>query len=99
MNYEKIIARENGDKVKLLINFFLLSLNQPTYKVNVYLCGKGKRKYNEIKFDDYSYRSLTMQARKDFEYQEYLKHVTEDELHEAKLEVWQKLIPIKGDHF
>jgi hypothetical protein len=99
MTYEKIIVRENGDKVKLLINFFLLSLSQPTYKINVYLCGKGKRKYNEIKFDSYDYRRLGMEGRKDFEYQEYLKHVTEDELHEAKLEVWQKLIPIKGDHF
>jgi hypothetical protein len=99
MNYEKIIVRENGDKVMLRINFFLLSLNKPTYKVNIYLCGKGKRKYYEITFDSYGYRSLSMEGRKDFEYQEYLKHVTEDEIQEAKLEVWQKLIPIKGDHF
>lgn len=99
MNHEKIIIRENGDKVMLRINFFILSLSKPTYKLNVYLCGKGKRKYNEITFDSYEYRRLGMEERKDFEYQEYLKHVTEDELQEAKLEMWETLKPIKGDNF
>lgn len=99
MTHEKIIVRENGDKVKLLINFFILGLNKPTYKLNVYLCEKGKRKFNEITFDSYEYRRLGTDRRKYFEYQEYLNHVTDYEMHEAKLEAWEKLKPIEGDYF
>lgn len=99
MIHEKIIIKENGDKVMLRIDFFILSLDKPTYKTTMYLCEKGKRKFNEVKFDSYEYRRLGMAERKDFEYQEFLTHLTEDQMHQAKLEAWQKLIPIKGEHF
>lgn len=97
MNHEKIIVKENGDKVKLRIDFFILSLSKPSYKITMYLCEKGKRKYNEVKFDSYEYRKLTMEERSGFEYQKFLEYLSEEEIHQAKLEVWEKLKPIKGE--
>ncbi len=94
MTYEKIIVKENGDKVKIRIYFYIKSLSTPTYQIqSVSLCPKGKRTFKTIEFDSYNYRLLSNEERIVYELNIYLQYISQDDINSAKLELWQKLMP------
>ena len=93
MNHEKIITKENGDKVKINVSVYL-NYNTAVYKLSLSLLPKGKRKFVQISFDGYEYRQLNMEQRREYELKEYLKEVSENDIYQAKIELWEKLKPI-----
>jgi hypothetical protein len=97
MEHEKIITREDGSKVKIGVSLFLPSTREHEYRVNIALCGKGKRTwvYKDCT-DDYDYRyklKFASPERIDYEHKFHLQFATEDEIHQAKLELWEKMKP------
>lgn len=97
MEYEKILKREDGSRVKIEVSFFFLSSygDNFRYGIDVYRCEKGKRTWiNCCDKDSYTYRSLKMSERKEHEEQANLIHVTQWEIYQAKIELWKKFKPI-----
>lgn len=96
MRHEKIIKRENGDRILISVSLFV-DYSGASYNLDrVSKCQKGKR--NFIAFhssDDYQWRSLNREQREEYELEIYLRHVTEAEILEAKIELWNKLKPTK----
>lgn len=72
MRHEKIIKRENGDKLRIAIVFYASFSTGYKYSADVWFTAKGKRK--EI-------------INKDI--------ATPEEIHTAKLELWEQLKPVK----
>ncbi len=92
MYHDKIIQLENGDKVKINVSFYLNHYT-PVYGITLYICKKGKRKFDELKFESYDYRSLSMEARKEYRDKKHLEFISAAQILEAKNELWQKLSP------
>jgi len=94
MRHEKLIKKENGDKVIIKVHFWMYHENS-RYDVDLQICLKGKRKFHFIQADGYEYRSLSMSDRRLYMHNKYLEHVTEDQIFEAKTELWNLLKPTK----
>lgn len=92
MNHEKIFIKENGDKVKVLVCFYS-DHKCGNYRINLMYCPKGKRKFISVSFDGYSYRNLSLEDRKKYEYEVFLTYLSSEQITEAKLELWEKLKP------
>lgn len=97
MKYEKIIKRASGDKIKILVSFFIANSlidATPTYNASVFICPRGKRKWAGIfSNDDIYYRRLSMEDRRKYIEQKSLEYITPEEMQAAKLELWEKLKP------
>jgi hypothetical protein len=94
MNHEKLIINNDGDKVRIIVHFFL-NHNEPSYSVSLSICKKGKRKFNFLKYgDDYTYRSLSIEGRKEYVMNENLKIVPIEFINQAKMELYQLLKPL-----
>lgn len=93
MTHEKIIKKENGDKVNIKVTFWM-NHEQPKYDVFLTVCQKGKRLFKIVfSQDDYEYRVLSMGDRVGYKMKKYLEHVTEEQIYQAKIECWNKLKP------
>ena len=102
MYHEKIFKRADGNQVKLRAKFYdnrYTSNDTINYEVEVYHKDKGKRIWKSVSKrigDEYAYRKLSVDDRRIYEHHENLKLVTEDEIFETKLELWEMLKPTKG---
>lgn len=94
MYHEKVFKRESGKKVLIRAYCYLDSLKGMSYTVSMALCEPRKRNFNFFSFDDYSYRALKMEARREHEMNVFLKHATAEEINQVKLELWKKLKPV-----
>jgi len=93
MNHEKLLKRSDGSKIKIRVRFWIRTI-YPMYDVEVLICEPRKRTfYNVYSSDDWSYRKLSMEEREKYVYEKQLEHVTEDEIMEAKMEMWNILKP------
>jgi len=93
MTHEKIVVKENGDKVKLRVNFWE-NYGQAKYEVSASLCVKGKRLFKPVyDTDDYRYRRLEKKERDEWIENKILEHATAAEIMQAKIECWQLLKP------
>ena len=96
MNHEQIIKRDDGSIVKIRVRFWL-NATRPEYDIYVYTCGKRKRTYQYcFDLNGWKYRSLSMDDRRTYKQNEYLKFVTQEEINTAKLAAWQLLNPLKA---
>ena len=91
MNIQKEIKKEDGSTVILEIDFSCDTFNV-YWRYSIAFKGKGKRKFSWKQFDDYEYRSLTMEARRAFEYSFICEHVGADFLLAAKKELLDSLL-------
>ena len=95
MNHEQIIKRDDGTKVGITVRFWL-NATRPEYDIYVYTCDKGKRTYRHcFDMDGWEYRALSMEDRRAYTQNQYLKFVSQEEINSAKLAVWQLLNPLK----
>ncbi len=94
--HEKIIKRPNGDRVKITVSLARMRFDFEWNVDRVESCEKGKRKFHspEIK-DEWSFRTLSMEDRRKVIMEGYLTLASASEIHEAKLELWNKLKPIE----
>jgi len=95
MNHEKIIVKENGDKLKICVSCWIDMLRGCQYNLSIWTLSKGKRKWKHYspEDDNYKYRSLTMNQRRDFYLYMANEIAGEENIKEAKLELWNKLKP------
>tara|TARA_R110000850_G_scaffold35526_1_gene94625 strand:+ start:153 stop:449 length:297 start_codon:yes stop_codon:yes gene_type:complete len=95
MNHEQIIKRDDGTRVSIAVRFWI-NATRPEYDIYVYICNKGKRTYRHcFDMDGWEYRSLSMEDRRAYTQNEYLKFVSQEEINTAKLAAWQLLNPLK----
>ena len=93
-SYEKIIKREDGSRVKIFVDLFDVRYGELAYRTSASTCGKGKRTwYGSFDSNHYMYRQLSMEDRRTYEHESQLDFVSEDELLQAKTELWEKLKP------
>lgn len=93
MRHEKLITNPEGDKIKIDVRFYENFQGLPTYNLDISVCPKGKRLFKRLEFDNWSYRKLSTEERRAYEHTEYLKYITEEQMLEAKIELWHKLAP------
>lgn len=92
MYHEKLVENKEGDKIKIRVGFWL-SYDKPAYSVDLSICKKGKRKFFYLSFDDYTYRALSLEDRTDYRYSKFKEYVAEEQILEAKNELWNLLSP------
>ena len=97
MKVEKIIKRDDGKRVKILVSVHVdhYRSSKVEYKSQVSVCEKGKRTWKgSCDCDGYTFRKLSMDDRSKFEYESQFNLITIEELNNAKLELWHKIKPI-----
>ena len=91
--HEKILKRENGDRVKITVELFTSHVGKLStcyYNYQVYICAPKKKTWeHQYTSNQYAYSHLTDKEKQLLR----LKYVTEDELKQAALELWEKLKP------
>lgn len=95
MRHEKILKREDGSKVKIVVKYSCDYItNGPSWQVDVYLCAPRKRTW-ELVVDEnkYSFRALNKNDRIAEVMRVTLCHVTQEEVMGAMYEVWLQLKP------
>ena len=96
IDYEKILKRGDGSRVKIKVRFYTDYSNHHEYGVEVYTCKKRKRTWIEAcDIDSYEYLVLGWKERDVVRMRDYLKVVTKAEIQEAKICLWEKLKPEK----
>jgi hypothetical protein len=96
MKHEKLITRDDGKKIKLIVtlqtDFYKTTAD---YAVDVRYCPPRKRKWKSAhSTDDYEWRRLkTAQEKNAYEENKALEHVSPAEILEAKIELWEMLRP------
>ncbi len=95
MSVEKIIKREGGGKVKITVSIYTNRIfGKFAYETDVQICEKGKRSWFGVySTDTYVFRRMSTEDKVIFIKMEQLKHVTEDEIYQAKLELWNSIKP------
>ncbi len=94
-NYEKIIKRESGERVKIFVSI-LTGYRKYDYNTSVFTCKKGKRTWiNVTDSNCYKYRGLSMEDRRIKDKDNQLLVVSPDELYGAKIEAWETMKPDK----
>lgn len=93
MKHQKTIRREDGSQVRIEIGLrFDFGSSLPIWEVEVNQRAKGKRNWlGTHSTDDYTWRRLDQRDREIYRHNVHLKHVTEAELKEAKLELIDKI--------
>lgn len=93
MTHEKIIKKENGDRVKIRVNFHEYS-GRANYDVTASFCLKGKRTFTDINDSNFvEYRRLSPSERRSYDMVRILEHVTIVDIMTAKVECWELLRP------
>jgi len=97
MKHEKIVKREDGTQYQICIDIYLDSYRTESmqYRVDVYCRQKGKRKWSNVDREiyDHEYRRLSMDERREYDNKNNLRFVTEQEIYDAKIELWNLLKP------
>lgn len=96
MKHEKIFTRENGIQFLIQVSFISDSFRDTfEYRVQVMTREKGKKIWNNIEtdIDSYSLRKLPWDQKAAYHYSNSLRFVSESEIMEVKIALWNKLKP------
>ena len=94
VRFEKILRREDGSRVKVIIIWSSSSnRDYPRYHVIVERCAKRKRTWLDVTYEDYRFSLLSREDKHRKRREDILKAVTEDEILQVKLELWETLKP------
>lgn len=90
---EKTLKRENGERIKIICNF-RGDYRRSRYEVQVLHCDKGKRTWKGCcDTEHHMFRRLSIEERSQAVEKSYLNYVTEQEILDAKLELWELMKP------
>ncbi len=99
MKHEKIFKRENGTQYKIMINLYINPYegDKVEYRSLVITREKRKRNWQQLRsvYKASEYRNASMEERRELTYKNTLLYVTEEEIQEVKLELHEKIKPIK----
>lgn len=91
--HEKIFKRQDGLKVKVMVTL-RLDRGGIDWSVDAATCRPPKRTWtNVVDTNDYSYRKLSMEERRQFERVKVFEQCTDEEIREVKTELWMSLKP------
>jgi hypothetical protein len=93
---EKILKRPDGSRVVIFLRGDVGYDNpqEIRFRYRVYTIEKGKRKRIPVAdTESFEYRRLDYKDRKKWVHDCNMQHITEDELHQAKIEFWEMLKP------
>ena len=96
MKKEKIVTRENGAQYLIQVSFISDSFRDTfEYRVQVMTREKGKRNWNNItqQLCEYDIRKMNWEEKKEYNYKNSLRFVSEQEIMEAKNALWNELRP------
>lgn len=95
MRHEKTFKRADGSQVRIAITFVASwTSSSAEWQVSVLTCAPKKRSwFGVVSTNDYNYRKLSGSERAEYIKRENLKHVTAEEIHEVKMELWQQMKP------
>ena len=96
MRHEKILKRADGTKIRVKVNFWVESYGNtdPNYDVSIHYCSPKKRTwYGVVDTNCVLYRRESRDGRNEIINQANLKYATPEEIHQAKLELWEKMKP------
>lgn len=95
MRHEKIIKRPDGSKVLVKVVFSCdFTRLTPDWSFDVFTCEKGKRTWNAVcDRTSYGFRRLSSDERPQKIRDEFMRHVTAEEVEAAMLELWEQLKP------
>ena len=97
MKTELLLRRDNGDRVKITVTLNRFGDSSPLYGVDVDTCQKGKRTWlSAVDTNCYKYRATPFASseREDFAEKLKLALVTDEEIHQAKIQLWESIKPI-----
>ena len=82
---------------KIVVSLSISFRETPGWNVSVYYKKKGKRLWNNVDYDipTWDFRKLSIEERSLYIEKNNLRYVTEDEIFETKMELWNKLKPKK----
>jgi nucleoside-triphosphatase THEP1 len=93
---EKILRREDGSRVRIIVRAGEYRMTSFKYMTEVHVCKKGKRTWFSVTdINSHEYRRLSSDERDSYVRQKQLEVVTEDEILQAKLKLWETLKPKK----
>lgn len=95
MKSELILKRPDKSQVKITADFWA-DRRGFGWGIHVQTKGPGKRKWCDFTdTNDYSYRKLSMTERSEFVKASQLEVVTEEEILQAKMKLWESIKPVK----
>lgn len=95
MKHEKIIRRDDGSKVRIIVELRVeLFQELHSWLFNVDLCEKGKRTwFSSCDIDEYQSRRMKADQFVMAKQKAALKYVSEQEVELVMLELWEKIRP------
>ena len=95
MRYEKILKRQDGSRVRILVEFRAeWNAIKPVWDFVVHACEKGKRTWTTpCDSNDYSFRKLSMEDRAKLIREKSLLLASVEEVESAMLELWETIRP------
>lgn len=95
MKHEKIIRREDGSKVRIIVELRVEPFrDHHSWEFSVDLCQKGKRTwFSSCGITEYESRRMKAGEFMIAKQKAALKHVSEQEVELAMLELWEKIRP------
>jgi hypothetical protein len=94
MRHEKVFKRDDGSKVRLTVELNVdFGSSKPRWYLRCDTCNKGKRTWLSTVEDDYFFRKLSHDGKRQHITKVALLHVSENELTQTMEELWQQLKP------
>ena len=97
---EKIFKREDGSKVKVTVDLYLITYRRElfTYRTEV----RYKRKYGRTwlhlpkDISDWDFRSMSEEERREYLLENRKRFISDEEVYQVQLEYWKSLKPQRG---
>lgn len=94
MRSELILKRPDKSQVQITVDFSIDNLG-PIWRVYVMKKEPGKKKWQDVFEVDYAYRNMSMEQRSEYRNKKQMELVTDAEIWQAKMQVWESLKPEK----
>ena len=95
--HEKVFKNEDGSQIKVMVSLYEGSGQSMGYNFSVQQRARGKRLWRSlISVDSYHYRRLSLEDREKCKFDEYMRIVGADRIHETAHELWEKIKPQIG---
>lgn len=96
MQHEEIIKRQDGAQYRIRVRLHVDSYSEIfEYRIDVMYKPKRKRTWLQLpqELSDWEYRSLSLEDRRKATHKNYVKFVSQEEIDNVKMILWQKLKP------
>lgn len=96
MKIEHLMKKDNGLEVKLIVRLITDPYSSRfKWTLEGFYRIKPKRKFESVVHKGYYYRSLNPEERTKLHYKALLEYVTEEDIYNAKMVLWESIKPAK----